>query len=73
VRPLLAELADAHLVIEQPSERFALHDLFRAYATELAQSVDGFDERRRAVSRLLDHYVHNGRPSPTARVRLAAG
>ena len=40
VRRLLAELADAHLVIEHPPGRFAVHDLFRAYATELARSVD---------------------------------
>src|SRR5205823_4911762 len=34
VRPLLGELARAHLVTEHTRGRFVLHDLLRAYAAE---------------------------------------
>jgi tetratricopeptide (TPR) repeat protein len=55
---LLVELARAHLVTEQAPGRYALHDLLRAYATELAHAVDSEDDRRTARHRLLDHYLH---------------
>ncbi|HVQ89975.1 MAG TPA: tetratricopeptide repeat protein, partial [Mycobacteriales bacterium] len=58
VRPLLAELARAHLVAEPAPGRYAFHDLLRAYATELAQDADPAAERRAALHRLLDHYLH---------------
>lgn len=58
VRGLLDELARAHLVIEQMPERFALHDLLRSYAAELAATTDTQPEQRAAVHRLLDHYLH---------------
>ncbi|SCL31869.1 NB-ARC domain-containing protein [Micromonospora rhizosphaerae] len=45
VRPLLAELARAHLVTEHPAGRFAFHDLLRAYATELVEAVDADTDR----------------------------
>jgi tetratricopeptide (TPR) repeat protein len=57
VRPLLAELARAHLVTEHVPGRFALHDLLRAYAAELARTEDTEADRRAAVRRLLDHYL----------------
>jgi DNA-binding SARP family transcriptional activator/tetratricopeptide (TPR) repeat protein len=57
-RPLLAELAGARLVTEQASGRYALHDLLRAYATELAQTSDTAAQRHEALHRLLDHYLH---------------
>ncbi|MBL7260243.1 XRE family transcriptional regulator [Paractinoplanes lichenicola] len=53
-RPLLRELVDASLLSEPAPGRFRLHDLLRAYARELA----GADERRAALTRLLDHYTH---------------
>ncbi|MDN3354460.1 BTAD domain-containing putative transcriptional regulator [Actinomadura sp. DC4] len=58
VRPLLAELARAHLITEHSAGRYAFHDLLRAYATEQAHSLDTPDERRTALHRVLDHYVH---------------
>jgi hypothetical protein len=58
VRALLDELGRAHLVIEHVPGRYALHDLLRAYAGELAHTHDPDDERRRAVQRMLDHYLH---------------
>jgi DNA-binding SARP family transcriptional activator/Tfp pilus assembly protein PilF len=58
VRRLLAELARAHLVTEPVPGRFLLHDLLRAYATELAHAEDPETDRRAAVRRVLDHYLH---------------
>ncbi|WP_181871002.1 tetratricopeptide repeat protein [Sphaerisporangium album] len=57
IRPLLAELARFHLVSEHRPGRYALHDLLRAYAGELART-DPDQERRAARRRLLDHYLH---------------
>ena len=58
VRRLLAELTRAHLVEEHIPGRFSHHDLLRAYAAELVQEVESRAERRNAVARLLDHYLH---------------
>jgi len=58
VRPLLAELVSAHLLEERSPGRFGFHDLLRAYATEQAHAVDTNAERRAAIARVLDHYLH---------------
>ncbi|HEX6684076.1 MAG TPA: BTAD domain-containing putative transcriptional regulator [Candidatus Limnocylindrales bacterium] len=58
-RPHLAELADAHLVAEHVPGRYLMHDLLRAYAAELAHAVDPETERRDAITRVLDHYLHS--------------
>jgi tetratricopeptide (TPR) repeat protein len=58
VEPLLAELTGAHLLTRQGAGRYALHDLLRVYATELAHRVDSETRRRAALHRVLDHYVH---------------
>jgi DNA-binding SARP family transcriptional activator len=60
-RALLAELAGAHLVAEHTPGRYAFHDLLRAYAAELAHGGDSDGDRRAAVHRLLDHYLHTAR------------
>ncbi|WP_159079231.1 tetratricopeptide repeat protein [Plantactinospora sp. BC1] len=60
LRPVLAELAAAHLVAEVAPGRYAWHDLLRAYAVELAGG-DPAEERRAAERRLLDHYLHTAR------------
>jgi DNA-binding SARP family transcriptional activator/tetratricopeptide (TPR) repeat protein len=57
-RRLLAELARAHLVSEREPGRYTFHDLLRAYATEHAHTYDTETERRAALLRLFDHYVH---------------
>jgi DNA-binding SARP family transcriptional activator/tetratricopeptide (TPR) repeat protein len=57
-RPLLAELARAHLVAEPAPGRYAFHDLLRAYATELGQDADPAAARHDALHRMLDHYLH---------------
>ncbi|NUT92064.1 MAG: tetratricopeptide repeat protein, partial [Saccharothrix sp.] len=61
VRALLAELADAYLVVEHTAGRYTCHDLLRAHATELAQTHDTEQDRRSATLRVLDHYLHTGR------------
>jgi tetratricopeptide (TPR) repeat protein/DNA-binding SARP family transcriptional activator len=58
VRPLLAELTRAHLVAEPSPGRYTFHDLLRAYATELAQTHDSESDRRVALHRILDYYLH---------------
>jgi len=57
-RPLLAELTRASLLFEHAPDRYALHDLLRAYAADLARAADPGDQRRAAVGRVLDHYLH---------------
>ncbi|WP_406278368.1 tetratricopeptide repeat protein [Streptomyces sp. NBC_00191] len=58
VRPLLAELARAHLISEPAPGRYTLHDLLRAYAAERAHTLDADTERHPAAHRMLDHYLH---------------
>jgi DNA-binding SARP family transcriptional activator/tetratricopeptide (TPR) repeat protein len=57
-RPPLTELTRAHLVVEHTPGRYALHDLLRAYAAELAQTLESEAEGHAARHRLLDHYLH---------------
>ena len=58
VRPLLAELALAHLVVEHTVGRYTSHDLLRAYAADLAHHTDLDEQRHAATRRMLDHYLH---------------
>jgi tetratricopeptide (TPR) repeat protein len=58
VRPLLAELTRANLLIEHVPGRYTFHDLLRAYATDLTHGHDPDHIRQAAVGRLLDHYLH---------------
>ncbi len=57
-RPLLAELVGAYLLEERTPGRFTFHDLLRAYAREQADAVDTDVQRRAAIGRVLDHYLH---------------
>jgi tetratricopeptide (TPR) repeat protein len=59
-RLLLAELTRAHLVTELVPDRFTFHDLLRAYAAEQTAALDSDTDRRTAVHRMLDHYLHTG-------------
>lgn len=54
------ELAQAHLISEHLPGRFTIHDLLRAYAAELTETVDGHAEQRSARHRLLDYHLHTG-------------
>ncbi|MEN3357118.1 MAG: hypothetical protein V7637_1100, partial [Mycobacteriales bacterium] len=58
VRGLLAELVRATLISEHAPGRFTFHDLLRAYAADLSDDTETGPDRRAAVGRLLDHYVH---------------
>ncbi|MDX3455724.1 tetratricopeptide repeat protein [Streptomyces sp. ME02-8801-2C] len=58
LRPHLAELTRAHLLNQHAPGRYTLHDLLRAYATELTHEHDPEPDRRAALRRLLDHYLH---------------
>ncbi|PZF92805.1 AfsR/SARP family transcriptional regulator [Micromonospora deserti] len=57
-RRALAELTRAHLLVEHSPGRYACHDLLRGYAAELAGRHDTDAERRAALHRMLDHYLH---------------
>src|SRR5205814_3579695 len=57
-RRLLHELTRAHLLTEPVAGRYALHDLLRVYAAELAHTSETAEARRAAIGRLLDHYLH---------------
>ena len=57
-RSLLTELVRAHLVTPYQPDRYAMHDLLRAYAAELVESGEPEAEVRAALYRLFDHYVH---------------
>lgn len=59
-RDLLGELVRTHLVEEHVPNRYAMHDLLRAYAREESEVCDSEAERREAVGRVLDHYLHTG-------------
>lgn len=55
---LLDQLAKAHLISPAGPGRYGMHDLLRAYAVDLAGVQDTGDERRVALTRLFDHYLH---------------
>ena len=57
-RLLLRELDRAHLIVEHVPDRYAFHDLLRAYAAEQADHTDSQADRAAATSRMLDHYLH---------------
>ncbi|MFY1620310.1 BTAD domain-containing putative transcriptional regulator [Micromonospora sp. WMMD736] len=58
VGPLLADLTRANLLTERAAGRYAMHDLLRAYASELCHDTDPETEREAARRRLFDHYLH---------------
>ena len=55
VRPVLAELEGAHLVLQISPGRFGMHDLVRLQATELGRDDP---ETTASERRLLDHLLH---------------
>ncbi|MFG3642984.1 BTAD domain-containing putative transcriptional regulator [Micromonospora sp. NPDC047762] len=61
VEPLLADLTRANLLTERTPGRYAMHDLLRAYASELCHGTDPEAERKAARRRLFDHYLHASR------------
>jgi tetratricopeptide (TPR) repeat protein len=65
-RMVLAELTRAHLLAEPTPGRYALHDLLRAYAGELAHDHETEGDRHAAVRRVLDHYLHTAHNAAVA-------
>ncbi|MGI8447983.1 MAG: ATP-binding protein [Streptosporangiaceae bacterium] len=57
-RASLDELARASLINISAGRRFAFHDLLRAFAVEQAEAHLSATQRRVAMRRLLDHYLH---------------
>lgn len=66
---LLRELAAGSLLGEHRQSRFALHDLLRVYAAGCAARHDSQEERRAAVHRTLDHYLHSAHAAAQVLVR----
>ncbi len=58
-RRLLAELTASQVLAEHAPGRFTCHDLLRAYAAEQTARCDGPADRRAAVGRMLDYYLHS--------------
>ncbi|MET8143917.1 BTAD domain-containing putative transcriptional regulator [Sphaerisporangium sp. NPDC005288] len=58
-RAPLAELTRAHLLTEHIPGRYTGHDLLRAYAAERGETEDTEADRRAAVRRMVDHYLHS--------------
>ncbi|WP_229907736.1 ATP-binding protein [Amycolatopsis oliviviridis] len=57
-RPLLAALADAHLIEPAAGGRYRFHDLLRAYAADQARRHDSAEDRDRALESMLIFYTH---------------
>ncbi|MFB7183785.1 BTAD domain-containing putative transcriptional regulator [Streptomyces sp. NPDC056230] len=58
LRTRLHRLQAHHLVQERVPGRFTCHDLLRAYALEMAETVAPASEADAALTRVLDHYAH---------------
>ncbi|GAA4954819.1 AfsR/SARP family transcriptional regulator [Actinoplanes utahensis] len=54
----LAELVRAGFADEHLPGRFSMHDLLRTYAAETARQQEPEPQRRAAVARATDHYLH---------------
>jgi tetratricopeptide (TPR) repeat protein/transcriptional regulator with XRE-family HTH domain len=54
----LDKLARAYLIQQTGPGRYDMHDLLRGYACELAAAQDSEAERRAALTRLFDYYLH---------------
>ncbi|MDL4817179.1 AfsR/SARP family transcriptional regulator [Actinomadura opuntiae] len=53
----LRRLTDAHLLQEICYGRYAMHDLVRLYARQLADTTDSTSERGAAIDRMIDYYL----------------
>jgi DNA-binding SARP family transcriptional activator/tetratricopeptide (TPR) repeat protein len=58
VRSLLGELCRAQFLTEHRPGRYTGHDLLRLYGSELSNDQEREPDRRAALNRLLDHYLH---------------
>ncbi|MGW1058258.1 ATP-binding protein [Micromonospora rubida] len=58
LRQPLDALVTAHLLEQHAPGRYHLHDLLRAYAVDQVRQFEGEEERRAALHRVLDWYLH---------------
>jgi DNA-binding SARP family transcriptional activator/tetratricopeptide (TPR) repeat protein len=56
-RRALDDLARAHLIQPDGTDRYRMHDLLRAYAAERAAVIDPDTDRHAAQTRLFDYYL----------------
>nr|MDT0657462.1 tetratricopeptide repeat protein [Micromonospora sp. DSM 115978] len=57
----LTELSRAGLITEHRPGRYTFHDLLRAYAVELARTLESATCRSGGRDRVIDHYLHSAR------------
>lgn len=57
-RQLLAHLSGNGLLTQPAPDRYAFHDLLRAYAARVVALAEPERAQRAALTRLLDHYAH---------------
>nr|WSZ20133.1 tetratricopeptide repeat protein [Streptomyces canus] len=57
-REMLEDLLDAHLVQQPAAGRYRLHDLVHQHARHATMEQDSAAARDRALTRVLDYYVH---------------
>lgn len=57
VRPLLAELTAAHMLMQPTPGRYGFHELLGAYAAELAETVDMASGLDLAQRRIVEYYL----------------
>lgn len=65
-RAMLEDLLDAHLVQQPAAGRYRLHDLVHQHARRATTEQDSPAERDRALTRVLDYYVHAAAAADTA-------
>jgi DNA-binding SARP family transcriptional activator/tetratricopeptide (TPR) repeat protein len=58
VSELLDQAAHAHVVRPTRPGRYSMHDLLRVHARDLASAQDTEEERRAALTRLFDYFLH---------------
>jgi DNA-binding SARP family transcriptional activator len=57
-RRLIGELTRVHMITEHAPQRFAMHDLLRAYAADELRDHEKDEEHIAATRRVLDYYLH---------------
>jgi DNA-binding SARP family transcriptional activator/tetratricopeptide (TPR) repeat protein len=65
-RRALAELTTANLLVDHVSGQFCRHDLLTAYAAERVAADETEEDRRAAVRRVLEHYLHTAEAAAEA-------
>ncbi|NEB04074.1 XRE family transcriptional regulator [Streptomyces sp. SID13726] len=72
-RSTLEDLLDAHLVQQPTAGRYRLHDLVHQHARRATAEQDPATERERALTRVLDYYVHAAAAADAAMPFVAPG